>query len=452
MTSRRLSDGPAEIPASITVLPPDVLLLIFEDAVSDSLNLPWPQASYDRERAEAPFVLASVCNFWRQLAIETASLWAYLGFSDGEESSDVLELLILRSKDAPVDIYFHPVSCWDGEGAQCLAQLYTLVPRWRNIDIDYPRHESILSLAWLAEHQTPYLRSLSLKSQVSGEDDVERLTGVLPCAPHLRRMFVDDLAINWTFYAGGVPALTDLTIWLFEWEANSLCAFLTQVAGTLTTLALLGKTAQPRADADDMVTLPNLTRLTLHKPQWLGHIRAPNLERLELAAPRVRPDMIPLFSPFAQIKTLVLWGSTHPVDLKALELMSNITHLQFAVPSGSYKIYGRDNSYCHVYREFLERLALTEPPIWPLLRRISFGDDGDPFPHRVVVGNDGLSLLARRSCRATSGAANEETAPALRIQFHVASKVDSQNLRTFVEQLNSVRPVVSSSEAAIVTP
>jgi len=445
MESQRLGISPTGVQNNVTLLPSDVLLLIFEELVSDRLHLPWPQAQYDSERARAPFVLAQVCTLWRQLALDTASLWAYLGFPDSSQPIAELELRIARSKDAPVDIYFQLRSFSpDSDGARCIALLHMIAPRWRQVYIDYPHTSDLedIPLLWLTECATPYLHSLTLKSFATGAYDSPTLHGVLPHAPRLRRVFVDDLAINWELHNRSAAAVTYISIYICSWPADMFYTFLSPVAQTLKTLALLGRSGQlydiapAQADLPRRLILPNLIRLVLHDTQWLGHIRTPNLRRLEFCTSSLDPSRELLLQPLVSIDTLVLWGYVPASLLGHVQSFVNVTHLKFAVASESYQIYGHgwegDNSI--VPAEFLNCLSgtISEPLIWPQLQRVSFGNDSDPLPQRAEIDLESLSSLVHRGRDS-----NKETK---QLQLHVAPTVVSHELRDAVKQLMRTEP------------
>ncbi|KAH7098004.1 hypothetical protein BKA62DRAFT_759526 [Auriculariales sp. MPI-PUGE-AT-0066] len=97
---------------NMLAVPDDLALLIFEVfAVGEPLR--WPNASYDPDRARAPFTLAAVCRHWRQLARNTSSLWTYFGFpGDPQIGLHVAQLHRQRlvrtlSMDQPLDVIFH---------------------------------------------------------------------------------------------------------------------------------------------------------------------------------------------------------------------------------------------------------------------------------------------------------------------------------------------------------
>jgi len=432
MTSQLSPYAAPSAQTNAAILPADLLLLIFEKLASDRTHLPWPQAQYDLNRARVPFMLAKTCKLWRRLALSVPSLWSYLGFPNFHQPIAELKLLVSLSKDTPVDVFFQPHSCDpDSDGARCLAVIHALAPRWRHVHIHYPgtKRPTDISFAWLTGCAMPHLRSLSLESEVAGRDGSQALVGVLPDAPNLRRVLIDDLAINWTLYAQPVCALTDLTISMYTWPTNALYALLTKVAGTLTSLAIYGLHKRPRSVNGSAVPLLKLYQLTLHGVRWLEHIYAPNLRRLELATSHIVTDITPLFLQFAGIETLVLWGDLRVANLGFLHAsaFTGLTHLKIAVPPGYYEIFGRglrifSGDCCHVPTIFLSCLVGTalEPPIWPLLQQVSFGDDADPLPQRIEVEPEIVVALARGGMVLE----NEET---VRLQVHIAPAVTSRD-------------------------
>ena len=433
MNNQLLSHSTPSAQANHAFLSADVLLLIFEEFASYTMHLPWPQAQYDIQRARAPFVLATTCKLWRHLALSIPSLWSYLGFPVLHQPITQLELRVARSRETPVDIFFQPHSCSpDSDGARCLAVLHALAPRWRQVHIHYPsaKHPTDISFTCLTACAMPHLQSLSLTSEMAGRDGSQALVGVLPDAPSLRRVMIDDLAINWTLYAQPVCALTNLTISMYTWPTNALYALLTKVAGTLTSLAIYGLHKRPRSANGGAVPLLKLSQLTLHGVRWLEHIYAPNLRRLELATSHIMTDITPLLIQFAGIQTLVLWGDLRVANLGFLHTsaFAGLTHLKIAVPPGYYEIFGRglrifSGDCCHVPTLFLNRLVGTtlEPPIWPLLQQVSFGDDADPLPQRIEVEPESVVALARRGVVLE----NEETV--VRLQVHIAPAVTSRD-------------------------
>jgi len=254
---------------------------------------------------------------------------------------------------------------------------------------------------------------------------------VLPHAPRLRRFFFDDIAIKWTFHNQTTAKITTVSIWTHNWSAQSLCAFLRQVAETITTLTLIsnGYNAYPTGE---VVVLPNLIRLTLRFPEWLVHIRVLNLDQLELAWCDLEPSSEPLLEYLSCIKTLVLWEEHFIPEPRCVQelgrVFTNLTHLKFAVPSEYYAMYGR-GALSAVPKTFLGMLAGVDsaPPVWPCLQRISFGNDADPLPQRIDVDVQSLAAMMRRRQCPTGG-----TVP---LRLHVAPAVELKELRDLVEQL-----------------
>ena len=362
--------------------------------------------------ARAPFVLAGVCSVWRQLTLNIASLWSYLGFPESRQSLAELELRVSRGKGAPVDVFFHPGSYEpDGDSVHCLALLHAIAGRWRNVDIDYSDALENTSFAWLTECPTPFLQSLCLASNSTEwhSGHVLSLHGVLPHAPRLRRFFFDDVAKKWTFHSHTATNITTVSIWTYQWSARTLCAFLRQVAETITTLTLIGNDRRGHRPhdfipADAVVLLPNLIRLTLHSPRWLVHISVPNLHQLEFSVRDLEPSLEPLLEYLSGIKTLVLWddlATTEPRCVQALKrIFVNLTHLKFALPPDLYAVYGHEafGEHCAVPDSFLRTLVSADsaPQVWPNLQQMSFGNDADPLPQRIDIDMEILTELVRR--------------------------------------------------------
>jgi len=389
------ADACVHVAACALTLPGEILLLIFKEVTAGSRVPTWPDIHIDSARATAPFAFATVCGYWRQLAIAFADLWTYLGFRTGQEQHALLSLRIERSKNAPVDVFFHPASM-SKEAKRCCSRLLELSSRWRHVDFKLPAG-TYPGLSSCLTRPTPHLKSIVFDSHPS--QDAMSLHDALPLTPSLRQMSINSIARDWTWASKSLLMLTEMSLWIHQWPASSLKTLLKHVSGTLETLSLCGEQTGPANDiGDSFVTLPQLVSLSVHHPKWLRHLRTPLLRRLSLWGTTLKfdPEVDRHLDAFRSVQELNLWGILFCSHLDILQILENVRTVHFSVPVVSYRTPGRRYEYCRLELGLLRKIAKTKPPIWPLLHSVSFGNDNYKTEALMELNLEELAPLSRR--------------------------------------------------------
>ncbi|KAG1721450.1 hypothetical protein EDB19DRAFT_1772672 [Suillus lakei] len=211
------------------VLPPELLLLIFEHVYADSmLNGEWIACS-PQSRTQFPFAPAAVCKAWRDVLASVPRFWTRVIINlDTTKLSDIDTYLHLSRKLAfeitvtrDQRIVSHSRTNNDDEGAQAAAVMARIVPhlhRCRSLNVQLLRSSSLPALRHL-NVRAPLLERLKLQC---GIDDGEHpLVGSeVPeqwrfSAPALRYLFLngrnfrDACALRWV---ERLPNLEDLCV------------------------------------------------------------------------------------------------------------------------------------------------------------------------------------------------------------------------------------------------
>lgn len=356
-----------------TGLDDDVLRLIFEDFTHEQL-WKWPDAAYDQEEAQRPFLLAAVSRRWRSLALDTANIWTYFGFPGDAElypkHMERLRVLLVASKNASVDIILALGNAHDfnspeisdtaPDAFEVLEALGALGPRWRNVCFRLPSN-AITHLRVALESPLPNLVSLSA---VTGVD-----WNILPPAPRLKQLYIE---LEWSQLATSngstpmwhYPFLSSFTV-MGEPFAVAFCA---QNFATLTEVCFNHDTYdQP----DEPLQLPQVVSLTFDDARYLTHIHAPRLSRLCVGGNSTFELDRPL-SGYATVKSLVLYGEIG-VDLStALRPLSGIQVLEFHAPKAVRTCFIRPIEWSTSASFFCSLNEDARGLTWPLLERIRF--------------------------------------------------------------------------------
>jgi len=368
----------------------DVLRLVFENFTREQL-WKWPDAAYDQEEAQRPFLLAAVSRRWRSLALDTATLWTYFGFPGDAElypkHMERLRVLLVASKNAAVDIIITLGNAHDfnspeisdtaPDAFEVLEALGALGPRWRNVCFRLPSN-AIAHLRLALESPLPNLVSLFA---VTGVD-----WNILPPAPRLKQLYVE---LEWSPLATAAPngstpmwhypVLSSFTV---MGEAFSI-AFCAQNFATLTEVCFNHDIYdQP----DEPLQLPQVVSLTLDDARYLPHIHAPRLSRLCVGGNSTFELDRPL-SGYATVKSLVLYGEIG-VDLStALWPLSSIQMLEFHVPKAVRTCFIRPIEWSTSVSFFCSLNEDARGLTWPLLERIRFRRSHDNRSTRCYISD-----------------------------------------------------------------
>ncbi|KAG9120135.1 hypothetical protein FRC07_004504 [Ceratobasidium sp. 392] len=85
----------------VRILPPELLARVFLMLKIISPN------GYRNKDLPAAHPLTSVSSYWRQIAIETPTLWTYIGVTTSYTSYDYPILSLRRTKGLPIDLYIY---------------------------------------------------------------------------------------------------------------------------------------------------------------------------------------------------------------------------------------------------------------------------------------------------------------------------------------------------------
>ncbi|KAH7091724.1 hypothetical protein BKA62DRAFT_724250 [Auriculariales sp. MPI-PUGE-AT-0066] len=350
------------------LVPDNVLLPIF-DAVACDDPLPWPNASYDQERACQPFVLAAVCQHWRHLARNTSRLWTYFGFLSeppGETRDAHLERLhLLRSlsKDHPVDVVFHCALYGRNPNnheyrSEIFTALNDLGHRWRSVALKLP-YAHIFEIIGAMNGYSPFLHSLSIWFN----HDLE----AIPQAPRLERAYLeyDELKIDAT--ALYLPSLTSLAVF----SDDHACRLFNPTCARLRSLCILEMLQHiPGAPC----TFPCLRSLTLRDASFLHLVHAPKLKTMNLCCKDLDEGHTSALSRFQELEHLGLFGEIWAANTAALSMLSSIRSLSIGAPLIVRWAMNEDSTM--IWTGMFAKLAEAVPPVWPTLERICLGNFG----------------------------------------------------------------------------
>lgn len=139
-------------------LPPEVLAQIFAAYIHASHD-PEEYAGYHRHPPYAWLKIAHVCHYWREVAIQTPSLWSYITLTRLE----CVKEMIMRSKEAPLSIFTGPYM--RSRHPLALLQLaFNEIHRVKNFDLWVPT-ENLLKLENNERRVAVQLRTLKLKKK-----------------------------------------------------------------------------------------------------------------------------------------------------------------------------------------------------------------------------------------------------------------------------------------------
>lgn len=169
-----------------------------------------------------PFAVASVCRHWREIALDSAVLWSNIHVTDthGPQLA-ILRLFLQRSRNAPLDVVFQPISLDAGYRGEIIRTLITSTSRWRTAQLQTLAYEALSATLSLLELPTPLLErveiynSRGIYSRFSLNPPSNRR--LLPYAPRLRTVdFNSGPAIS-TLPGASYPSLRCL-----KWSAPGL--------------------------------------------------------------------------------------------------------------------------------------------------------------------------------------------------------------------------------------
>ncbi|KAK1228582.1 hypothetical protein PQX77_008369 [Marasmius sp. AFHP31] len=351
-------------------LPPEVLTRIFSlsvdnPTVEDADGFRGPRPPTSLSPTKHPWVLSQVCRSWRNLALNTSSLWSFISFTipsggEGEQPLAVslaryrrLQLQLRRSASTPLDITVEVPDPNSPSLERFLSLLCYNSPRWRHLSIEL---HGDLFLPWMSS-VTGHLHTLqSLHIKLIGTI----LTNDFDCfefAPQLRSIIISAdrriSAAEWLFHQLKLP---HEQITHHYWQDTELEGIPNQILIRILTLSHLGLRlltnlrsyrlllhsesiahyklllgTQVFASARHTVTLRHLVELDMQSIDVtsgihvvLAFIKAPSLEKLAIFSSG--PDHTTL-STFLTNPQKLISLSIHRVEMPANELSTTLTRL-----------------------------------------------------------------------------------------------------------------------------
>ena len=360
--------------------PDDILHLIFSELVrADDEPDVWPRMSYNHRAAQAPFIVAAVCQRWRVLALATSNLWTYFGFPPADfidpRHQQRLECLQLRVGSAPIDVVFG----WPDRdhGAACKRHIIRSIrngilsrrSQWRTAILHVGGSSR---QGWKFDQLFQASTWLQLEEMSLTVDDI---VDVVPFAPRLRRFYLDcdRSMVDEPFVVKGYPALS--TFGLFCDSTPLLRWFPAAFGSQLTELVLVDDYCKTLFEVHEMratYTFPILRSLILDDGRWLRHINAPTVTKLTLThlfIHRLTPE---LTHQFVHLTELVLCGKFRSAQLICLRHFSDITTLSFSCPPALSQSLPEHRDFYRIESGALQALAKHVPPILPGLKRLHF--------------------------------------------------------------------------------
>ncbi|KAJ7645140.1 hypothetical protein DFH06DRAFT_1301156 [Mycena polygramma] len=250
-------------------LPTEITMEIFLRCLPSQPRLPCPSI--------VPLLLTQICHRWREIALDTQSLWQSLIFKDRQVSVELLRLWLYRSGALPLNL---SLQCWDPLRVGTLIE--AIMPHshhWQDMKLGLP----LTSFGDLNLRHTsfPLLRAISLDTIQWRGDDESTATVLVWDAPSLREVHVSTfpkikIGVPW-------PQLTALTL-RTDVEFMECLSFL---RGCLNLVNLTVRTIGPAAFHADILALDSLQSLDCNisdgADTLMQYLALPRLERLAIA-------------------------------------------------------------------------------------------------------------------------------------------------------------------------
>jgi hypothetical protein len=406
------SSSQAKYISSISVLPDDLLLVIFQ-AVADDIY------GTDEQLRLDCVALASVCHGWRSLVLGTSRFWTRLHMMTkfGVLAREHLERNVVRSADALVDIVIYvarPPDPWgqaawtlafDGAKA-CLQILRECSHRWKSLKIinEKDNHSGLFGFV-LSELGLPYAPALNeveiichSSGWITSLDESFRflLTKYTPSLKMLKLEGCDSNILPEQFDASSLKhvSLNFLRQFSHTPASNSLDVFRSFLSSARNLVSLevhrrvfFVEHAKTNNELDPIV-LPALRTLRImmggEKPAYLssilGNIAAPNLHHLavhgysltweqgsliDFSSPAffLLQDEAPKFPTVCKLTMKNVLQSIHGPG-------NNMRSIFTALPHVTEVVLDQD------VREIADSLVMESynqkaPPLWPCLRQLT---------------------------------------------------------------------------------
>ncbi|EJD39270.1 hypothetical protein AURDEDRAFT_171658 [Auricularia subglabra TFB-10046 SS5] len=211
--------------------PIELLRAVFLE-LADEIHRAWTWddkmiLEYIAPKTAVSFVLAAVCSRWRQLALETGSLWSFIAVPPPSSEEDAVKALaytrtlVTRSGISPIDgCITWPRLKWESMPDPCysiIGVLASVAPRWRRISVDLPGDTDVDVFDFF-RRRTPLLEEISVwyrtphfrQHPYNADPDIPRY---LPFCPSLRRFRASRCNIIFSAQPHSFAHLTHIQIW-----------------------------------------------------------------------------------------------------------------------------------------------------------------------------------------------------------------------------------------------
>ncbi|KAJ7645986.1 hypothetical protein DFH06DRAFT_1476592 [Mycena polygramma] len=214
------------------LLPPEITATIFEHCLPS--DHPWPSSGQDRSSEQpwpssdkAPLLLGQICRQWREISLNTPTLWESIAFGD-TISIDLLKVWLSRARSRPLYLYLTSVNDARADMIMQAAtpycsqwqDVYLFLPifAYRHLDMAvFPRLERLMLFAnggtgGFSIRDAPLLREAEIrhlpqfKSQLPLQQltslrfkalaDIAETITVLQCCPNLLKLSCGSTAIG----------------------------------------------------------------------------------------------------------------------------------------------------------------------------------------------------------------------------------------------------------------
>ncbi|KIM82282.1 hypothetical protein PILCRDRAFT_474910 [Piloderma croceum F 1598] len=174
----------------ISRIPHEILAMIFVSTQPDKLHgLASGQQQQIRIPVEIP--VSHVSTFWRDVAIDTPSLWTTV-LVHPTQPSELMQIYLSRSKTYPLDVVVnHGAGGFVDISEACLNMIISHVDRLRSLHVAGPINDIYRTLSLFHHLAAPQLKELVLRGRGLEWQPYDR-------APHI--------------FAGGAPALSSLRL------------------------------------------------------------------------------------------------------------------------------------------------------------------------------------------------------------------------------------------------
>ncbi|KZV98109.1 hypothetical protein EXIGLDRAFT_746760 [Exidia glandulosa HHB12029] len=369
----------------LSTFPDDVLRCIFDEVVEQPDPAQWTQKGndeYDSMTASRPFLLAGVCARWRRVALDTPTLWSYIGAEMTSyrrmppSSLERIQLLLKRSKAALVDII---VSWYGGnisdDDARLMERILRAIEqsrsRWRTCELTISSTQHV-SYFDMLRGPTPSLRRLAI--YVSGDTwALEPRDAYLPFAPLLQRLDLDKTGIAVAPTHGGFSSLRSLRI-AGETDCGNVSRLISLQREHLEFLCLDVEFDDAPTSALSMRCLKTLSLIS--KPFFASQttppmLNAPNLKELTLEASAIMDTLDPLIRHISHtvVSLTLAYSAFTAAHVHILKELRNVSSLRFDSTDEWKDPYAVEGGF------FVE-LADALPCIWPKLSTLTLPISG----------------------------------------------------------------------------